>query len=84
MNRPKDCCELLTLALTRVRESDRIGLMTQMIFNIKTGAAREVLMIRIHKARKHGPNADVCMCIVNFCPFCGKPVKQPRARKARS
>jgi hypothetical protein len=72
-DKPSECCELMTLVLSRRRESDRIGLMAETMYSLRgTSPIRETIVIRFHKSKNRGePFADSTYSEVAFCPFCG-------------
>jgi hypothetical protein len=74
----KDCCPAMTLVLSRVRMSDRLGIMREQLLVFKTGRFVTKIVARMHSSAK-----DLGSFIeLNYCPFCGKRVNNARAKKA--
>ena len=80
-----ECCPLMAMVLGRRRENDRLGMMLETMYSL-SGAftARDVVVIRFHKARRGGeePHSEVTYAVVSYCPFCARPTQQSaRSRK---
>jgi hypothetical protein len=63
----------------RARPDDRIGLMIETLFSL-SGKSREALVIR-HRAAPKGDKsalAKATLIFVNYCPFCGKKLRDAR------
>lgn len=69
------CCDGLKLVLSRRRESDRLGLMLERMYGLKTGFTRERIVVRINKDKdRKAEFANTTFVLVNYCPFCGKHI----------
>lgn len=76
------CCPVMELALSRARDTERIGLTTGTMVQIgKRGAARKpatTIVIYFRKALKGDTSqyAGATYAEVSFCPFCGAKVER--------
>jgi hypothetical protein len=83
----KDCCAMMSLVLSRPRDTDRLGLMRELMFSIKGGPEREAVVLRFRPAPRgdKGEFARATYGEVRFCPFCGaKRDREVSARKRGS
>lgn len=70
----KHCCDMMGLVLSRARPGDRLGLMVDTLWSLKTGRCRETTVLRFHKAPRGDKSefARATLVEINYCPFCGK------------
>ena len=69
----KDCCPAMMFVLSKVRMTDRLGIMREQLLVFKTGRFITKLIARVH--------GSASFIELNYCPFCGKRVNNASAEK---
>ena len=81
----KGCCDMMRMVLGRARPNDRIGLMVETLFSLRTGRCRETIGIRFHRAPR-GDKAQFSSATfaeLNYCPWCGEQSRKPAKNVAK-